>query len=248
MHHFHLSPEYAALLNAIGLTEAEAAFTHPAITVWRSLPDRENCTLDAQHAGGAAIRLHLKRFRGDRGARRAAEVDVAGNAALRAAGIDTAPLVAWGVLADGRSFVITENLDGYHPADQLLAGGTAFRDLLAPTAQLAARLHTAGLHHRDLYLCHFFARCDERGPQLKLIDTTRVRHLPPYWRRQRWIVKDLAQFWYSTLAVPVTDTERLDWLRAYADARGFKQVEPLRRSILAKVSRIAHHDAKLMQR
>ncbi len=62
-------------------------------------------------------------------------------------------------------------------------------------------LHNGGLHHRDLYLCHFLGRRDE-NPQadLRLIDAARVRPLPGPLTRRRWIVKDLAQFWYSTTA------------------------------------------------
>jgi len=41
--------------------------------------------------------------------------------------------------------------------------------LLTPTAQLAAKLHSAGLHHRDLYLCHFMAKVDVDQAELKLI-------------------------------------------------------------------------------
>ncbi len=95
--------------------------------------------------------------------------------------IPTADLVGWGTLADNRSFIIFDNLTDYAPADKLLEAGFPFDRLLAPTAKLAALLHTRGLHHRDLYLCHFFVRSrgdSEADLDLRLIDTARVRRLP----------------------------------------------------------------------
>src|SRR5262249_9215265 len=85
---------------------------------------------------------------------------------------------------------------------------------LNPTADLAAKLHRANLHHRDLYLCHFFAKASGDTVDLKLIDVARVSRLGT-WFRGRWIIKDLAQFWYSTLSVPVTDSQREQWLQRY---------------------------------
>ena len=54
--------------------------------------------------------------------------------------------VGWGTLADGRSFILTEDLAGYRPADKLVESGTPFDQLLEPTADLTAQLHRASLH------------------------------------------------------------------------------------------------------
>ena len=43
---------------------------------------------------------------------------------------------------------------------------------------------------------------------MRLIDTARVRPLPVLFTRKRWIAKDLAQFWYSTLGLAVSDEQR----------------------------------------
>src|SRR6185503_11861775 len=115
----------------------------------------------------------------------------------------------WGKLADGRSFFVTADLAGYRAADKLIDAGTPFENLLAPTADLAVKLHRAGLHHRDLYLCHFFARVTENAVDVRLIDTARVRRLGGFLTRGRWITKDLAQFWYSTISLPITDGQRV---------------------------------------
>ena len=65
----------------------------------------------------------------------------------------------------------------------------------AALIQLVARLHSAGLVHRDLYASHVFLEDTPTGPKLYLIDLARV--FKPRWRRFRWRVKDLAQLKYS---------------------------------------------------
>ena len=247
---FHVASGYQPLMRMIGL-DAEAVFDHPEIKPWRSIADRENCTLDTE-VEGKKVRWHVKRYTAIRGHRRTpAELEVGGIQLLQDAGIPTVPLVGWGVLADRRSFVIVEDLAGYRPADKLLeAGGATFGQLLEPTADLAARLHTAGLHHRDLYLCHFFVPGEGGAARttrdLRLIDCARVKRLPGFLTRYRWIVKDLSQFWYSTLKHPqITDDQRAAWLARYAEKSRAKDAEGLRKSILRKVAWITRHDKKL---
>ena len=193
-------------------------FDHPLIRVWRTLDDRENCTLDAALQDGRAIRWHVKRYPASRGT--PAEEEVQGLRLLQDAQIPAPPLVAWGRTADGRSFVITEDLAGHQAADKLLAAGFPFDRLGDPLADLAAKLHKSGLHHRDLYLCHFFVKPTDAAIDAKLIDVARVKKLPLLLTRQRWIVKDLAQFWYSTLALPINDSQREAWLARYVEMRG----------------------------
>ena len=237
---FHVVPQYQPWMRQIGL-DAATVFDHPDIVAWRKLPDRENCTLDAI-VDGRPVRLHIKRWTATGAATTPAAAEVRGIGLLRDAGIPTVPLVGWGRLADGRSYVLTEDLAGYRDAEKLVQSGEPFEPLLEPTAALAAKLHNARLHHRDLYLCHFFARQSD-PTDVRLIDVARVRPLPALLPR-RWIVKDLAQFWYSTLALPVTDEQRTRWLSTYAQARAIDPAS-VRRSIERKAAAIARHDAKL---
>lgn len=241
----HAAAGYQPLMRMIGL-DAEAVFDHPDIRPWRTIADRQNCTLDAE-VDGHKIRWHVKRYTAARAGRiTPAEAEVHGIGLLQRAGIPTVPLVAWGVLADRRSFVVVDDLAGYRPGDKLLeSGGSTFELLLEPTADLAAQLHTSGLHHRDLYLCHFFIPAAP-GSQLRLIDCARVKPLPMFLTRYRWVVKDLSQFWYSTLKHPeITDEQRLRWLRRYAEKAGGVNVDRVRRSVARKVAWMARHDAKL---
>jgi DNA-binding helix-hairpin-helix protein with protein kinase domain len=120
--------------------------------------------------------------------------------------------------------------------------------MILPATHLAAQLHNAGLHHRDLYLCHFFMKYDEETIDVKLIDIARVKKLPALLTRTRWIVKDLSQFWFSTLPLPITEPQREAWLARYMEKRGEKGLVPLKRAIEKKVARIAKHDAKLRKK
>ena len=245
---FHVLPQYQPIMRIVGL-DAEAVFDHPDIVAWRKLPDRENCTLDAE-IDGTKTRLHIKRYLT---ASSAAADEVKAIQLLRDAGIPTVPLVGHGHVADGRSFVITEDLAGYRDAEKLVAAGTPFETLLEPTADLAAKLHAAGLHHRDLYLCHFFARLDTGGSgstvDVKLIDAARVARMNNFLTRWRWVIKDLAQFWYSTTQLPaVTEEQRERWLWRYAEQRDICWLPRLRAAIKAKSNAIARHDAKLKQK
>jgi hypothetical protein len=242
-----VAPQYQPLFREVGL-DAEAVFQHKLIRPWRTLADRENCTLDFTDSSGVEHRWHIKRYRASRyGLQTPAEAEVEGYRALNSRGIPSATLVAWGQVADRRSFVISEDLFDFEACDKLLASGAAtFDRLLNPTAALAAQLHQAGLHHRDLYLCHFFARIEGEQIELKLIDVARVRKFSPLTRR-RWIVKDLAQFWFSTLEhKSITDAQRDAWLNEYASQRGIDGPS-LRGAILRKSDSIARHDQRLRE-
>lgn len=240
---FHVAAEYQPVMRELGL-DGDAVFVDPRVVVWRSIPERENCTLDAVLADGRAVRWHIKRHRRDI---RAGALEAQGIQLLASAGIRTAPLVGWGGLPDGRSFVITEDLAGFGDAEKLVRAGVPFERLLEPTADLAASLHSAGLHHRDLYLCHFFARVEADGVELALMDAGRVRHLPRWPFRRRWIVKDVAQFWYSIQQVGVDEKQCQAWMAHYARRRGVA-AGSLLGAVQRKAAWIARHDQRLRQR
>ena len=238
--HFQVAPRYQPIMREIGL-DAEAVFSHPQIKVWRSIPERENCTLDAM-LDGREIRLHIKRYHAGRSSKNAAEEEVGGIELLHAHQIPTVELVGWGKMVDGRSFVISEDLKDFRAADKAIELGFPFDRLIDSTADLAARLHASGLHHRDLYLCHFFMKTAGDELELRLIDAARVRRLPRFFRA-RWIVKDLAQFWYSAKKLGIVDDQLIRWLGRYTDKA--PDIAPPLRLIEAKVSWIAGHDKKL---
>ncbi len=250
----------------IGL-DARGVIEHPGIRVWRQLPERDNATLDATLADGRVIRLHLKRHAPTRSKTTPAMAEVAGIRLLESAGIATVPLVGWGRLIDGRSCIVTEDLGGFVAGDRWVREGGSFAALAPMLAELAARLHGAGLHHRDLYLCHWFVRSggdeahhgqtaagahwfvrsggDSGGLEVRLIDAGRVRRLPGWPLRRRWIVKDLSQLIYGTRGLPIAEGERRDLIDDYARRSGVVHADRLWRSISRKVGSIARHDAAL---
>lgn len=79
-------------------------------------------------------------------------------------------------------------------------------------APLVRQLHERGFAYRDLYWNHLFCADPRGGAPAAFLDVERV--FRPRWRKQRWLVKDLAGLRAS---VPVALPERamLRFLRAY---------------------------------
>jgi len=140
-----------------------------------------------------------------------------------ARGVPAPRLVAWGVAgvnpAARRSFVVTEELAGAERLSAVLAREAPLapaerRALARRLGELVARLHAAGLAHRDLYLDHVFVRGARGEAELFLLDLHRA--LPGASARERWRVKDLSALYASARAHAVTNTDAARFLRAYA--------------------------------
>lgn len=261
--YYRAEAAYADLLRRVGLVDGLSVFEHDKIGAWRSITERENCVLD--YDGG---RLHIKR---NKPGHRGVDDEAAAIRLLMDAGLGTVPLVAAGRLNDGRGFLITDDLAGYEDADVAVRNGRAFETILDATADLAGRLHKAGLHHRDLYLCHFYVKTptpveatytspDDAEPapprdvyvaptqtEARLMDAGRVKPLPS-WFRRRWLVKDVAQFVYSLRQLNVPTPLENQWLAQYAAAGGAAIDASFRKAIERKVSTIAKHDVALRRR
>ena len=116
------------------------------------------------------------------------------------------------------------------------------RALIEKVALIARTIHQAGINHRDLYICHFLldqssaASSDKLNPRLFLVDLHRaqIRHKVP----GRWLVKDLASIYFSSLDIGLTKRDVLWFLKVYFD-------EPLeytlreRKALLTRVTRRA---------
>lgn len=221
-------------------------FDDPRILVWRDLPERQNAYLDIPSGSTGPARLHLKRYKPPHGPEAASEARAIGM--LTQSGIATVPLVAWATAADGRGFLITSDLTGMIPADRAIREGTPTDAALPRIASLTAKLHSAGLHHRDLYLCHFFIDPCNPDVELHLIDPGRVSTLPWFPLNLRWIVKDLAQLCYSLRELGVDKAagqQLLDYYFAQAAVPGKGLI---RRLIPLKMAAIARHDRNLKAR
>ena len=137
-----------------------------------------------------------------------------------------------------------ESLEKWLPAQGSNLDRPTKLQLSRKLAELASRLHSAGLVHRDLYLSHIFVEWD--GPnccKLHVLDLQRM--IQPRWRARRWVVKDLAALNYSTPAAVASRADRLRWLMYYL---GTKQRARAHGSLIAaivrKTERIARHSAK----
>jgi hypothetical protein len=238
----HTAESWRDILADLGWHATGDVLDDDAILVWRDIPERTNGVIDTPRG-----RLHVKRTKPPFG--REAWDEAEGLRLLDEAGVAAPEAVAWTGPDVERGVLAVADLPDHTPTDVLLADGEiAFADVAESTADMAAQLHAAGLHHRDLYLNHFF-----HGPDLRLIDAARVRKLPTAtgWR---WLVKDLAQFRYS--AAMFADEIQLDawlmrWHERFYTARPDAWRWPtggLRRAVTRKAARIAIHDTKLVAR
>ncbi|MCL2523448.1 MAG: lipopolysaccharide core heptose(I) kinase RfaP [Betaproteobacteria bacterium] len=91
------------------------------------------------------------------------------------------------------------------------------RALIARVADMAGRMHRAGINHRDFYICHFLLHLDPAPTaadfRLSLIDLHRAQCRPATPRR--WRNKDLASLYFSVLEIGLTQRDFLRFLRAY---------------------------------
>lgn len=236
----HVDPTYRAALERAGLRTIRDFFLHKGIKIFRDVHDRQNGTLDLD-----GFRIYLKRD--TKKVSEPMSLEAEGIELLKQANISTLEIVAHGSLDDGRTFIATRELLDYRPADMLLRDNEIdFDSILIPTSELSAKLHNANLHHRDLYLNHFFVNKTD-PTDLKLIDAARVRRIPRFFRH-RWIVKDLAQFFYSTRRFKIDAKKLRTWLERYVELTRIDSVDRLQRSIETKADWIARHDQSLNRR
>ena len=162
-------------------------------------------------------------------------------------GIRTTPVVAHGCRgrnpAARESFLITSDIGPTISLEQLAEQASDHgidlnlkRRIINQVARIVRTLHTNGINHRDLYLCHFEMdrHLDARSApgKLCLMDLHRAQLRPRV--PHRWLVKDLAALLFSSLDAPLTQRDLLRFVRMYrqaplsaslkADARLWRQV------------------------
>jgi hypothetical protein len=156
----------------------------------------------------------------------------------------------WGWLFEKKSFLITEEIaDGdslerrlptyfYSPSTpQTLCRR---RNFVKHMAHFIRRFHDLGYRHRDLYFSHIF--CDTKD-KLYLIDLARA--FRPIILQRRFLIKDLAQVFYSMSAQYFSRTDRLRFYLHYAGIKRLRtRDKSLIRSIVNKAKRMARHDSK----
>jgi len=117
------------------------------------------------------------------------------------------------------------------------------RQWICQVGHLIRRFHNAGFCHRALYLAHIFISFRKSGkPVFSMIDLARAFKMG--WRKERWIIKDLAALNYSAKE-HISITDRFRFFHTYLAAGKFgKREKRFLRKILRKTRSIARHDAK----
>jgi heptose I phosphotransferase len=162
--------------------------------------------------------------------------------------IPTTPLVAYGQRgcnpATMQSFVMTEDLGDIVTLEDVCAAwlkaspNMASRaDVLKALAQLAAKLHAAGLCHRDFYLCHFVLKkqdSESGNLNLHLIDLHRM--LQGQNPNSIAVMKDVAGLYFSMQQVGLSAEDLAIFKQHYLlQTDGFwTQVEARSAALLAK--------------
>ncbi|OUS10557.1 lipopolysaccharide core heptose(I) kinase RfaP [Gammaproteobacteria bacterium 54_18_T64] len=147
-------------------------------------------------------------------------------------GLDSLKALAYGCKghnpAKKLSFLVTEELSNTlslaQYAEQWPSKPPATserRALIRKVAMIARTIHGAGINHRDLYICHFLLDLSsdpdkaKQDPRLFLVDLHRaqMRAVVP----RRWLVKDIASIYFSSLDIGLTKKDVYLFLKIYFD-------------------------------
>ncbi len=140
-----------------------------------------------------------------------AMTEVAAIKKLVEVGIATTPLVAYGVKglnpATQQSFIITEDLGDITSLEDVCADWESNpphaefkRKVVIAMAQLAARMHAAGLCHRDFYLCHLAIKKENLAQgKIELILVDLHRMLIDQASDGSAVMKDVAGLFFSAM-------------------------------------------------
>jgi len=275
-----INEAFRPVLAAAGLLTLDAIMAVSGGESYREVPGRSTVRLELPDPAGGTRVFYVKRYtavprreklrrliaRGP--AVSLARQEVLGIVRVSDQGIPTMRRVAFGgeVSPGGwreRSCLITEEIAGATQADDYaearFAGPpsrektAAKRRLIRGIAQLARRLHTARLAHRDFYLCHILVRPVVGGePVLHLIDLQRIES-HARGRGERWRVKDLAALLFSSWPSPATGirsavfthTDALRFAHEYfMTNRLTDDQKDLARRVIAKARWIAAHESR----
>lgn len=140
---------------------------------------------------------------------------------LKRIGIPAPIPVGWGSRR-GHSFIVTEGLKNTSSLEEHVAHWRQHkptqahrRALLNAVADMTRILHSCGINHQDLYLCHFHLSQDARplAPKLYLIDLHRaqLRAQVPTHKK----IKDLGELYSSAHHLGITTREQIRFVRRY---------------------------------
>jgi heptose I phosphotransferase len=142
---------------------------------------------------------------------------------LRGLGVDTAVVKAYGkrgiLPSQLESFLITEDVGTHASLEDYCQHWrhtppriAEKRTLIARVAQVSRVMHGNGICHRDYYLCHLLKV--EGKTALTVIDLHRA--LCRERLSRRWIIKDLAGLYFSSMDIGLTQRDRLRFIALYS--------------------------------
>jgi heptose I phosphotransferase len=140
---------------------------------------------------------------------------------LHALGICVPRIAAYGrrgvLPSTMESFLVTEDVGKHVTLEEHCRDWSrhppAFRDkvqLLYKVADISRTMHRAGICHRDFYICHLLLK--EQG-SVAVIDLHRA--LAKRKLGRRWIIKDLAGLWFSSMDIGLKQRDLLRFAMRY---------------------------------
>lgn len=125
--------------------------------------------------------------------------------------------------ATRESFILMEELAPVKSLEEVFAtwqtsppAFTLKQNIIAEAARIAHTMHEHGINHRDFYICHLLL--DQTEPEahevkLFLIDLHRacMRESVP----ERWVIKDLAGLYFSSLTAGLTKRDKFRFMKYY---------------------------------
>lgn len=154
---------------------------------------------------------------------------------LRAQGINVPAIAGYGFAgrhpARARSFILLEEIAPVISLEDLVKQWQVTpptfrfkRRLIHEVARIARIMHESGVNHRDFYICHFLLVQPEKGSiKIFLIDLHRaqVRKLVP----ERWLIKDLAGLYFSSLNIGLTQRDYYRFMQDYC-GKNLREILP----------------------
>lgn len=168
---------------------------------------------------------------------------------LNSIGIPTTPLVAYGQQgcnpATMQSFVMTEDLGEIITIEDLCADWQNYSErfkhtLMQAMAELAAKLHSAGLAHRDFYLCHFVLKKQDLNTECATVKNCHIidlhRMLQGQTSNSRAVMKDIAGLYFSAVQCGLSAQDLAVFKQHYLpqNATFWTQVESRAQALLTK--------------
>ncbi|MCP4257780.1 MAG: hypothetical protein GY774_09680, partial [Planctomycetes bacterium] len=267
---FFIDREYQTALSESGLTSIEEVFSFEAaknltksnLASYRSRLQFEinfpetasSTTVFMKRYDCPPVKVQLRNWLSHHNHRSEAVREYDAAYKLTASGIDTPKVISYGeqrnAFFETRSFIITEKIPDAESLERKLPDcfeGPANieklklrRNFIVQAATFIKKFHETNKRHRDLYLSHIFY--GESG-KFYLIDLARV--FRPILRRKRFLIKDVAQVYYSAPSKHFSKTDRMRFYMTYSGQSKLRRKDKaFIRKVINKAEQMALHDKK----